>query len=145
MFGSRKWTRLALALNLTGTLLLFLSFQATSSSFRLIKRHVSEHFKGEIEYSICVEDYTLLSTSGHGGLFMGGAQGCPIAQDDRRAAVVNTEHPLFITTGFSLIVIGFIIQFFAVPEPKTVAELRYQIKMLKIKEKAEEERTQNLL
>ncbi len=135
MYGNRKWTRIALAMNLTGTLLLFLSFQATSSSFRLVKRNNSLFFKTEKEYSICVEDYTLLSTNAQGSVAIG-HRGCPSSEDDRRAAVVNTEHPVFITIGFSLILIGFVIQFFAVPEPKTIAELRYQIKMLKIREKA---------
>jgi hypothetical protein len=138
VFGSRKWTRVALALNLAGTLLLFWSFQATSSSFRLLKRHVSPHFPTAVEYSICVEDYTLLSTNAHGEVFIGG-NGCPTSEDDRPAAVVNTEHPLFITIGFCCILIGFITQFFAVPEPKTIAQLRHEIKMLKLQAKAEEE------
>ena len=50
--------------------------------------------------------------------------------------VVNTEHPLFITLGFLSIIIGFIIEFFAVPEPKTMAQLRQEIKLLKLKEKS---------
>jgi hypothetical protein len=139
VYGNRKWTRFALVLNLVGTLLLFLSFQATSSSFRLVKRDSSRFFKSEKEYSICVEDYTLLSTNATGAVAIG-HRGCPTSEDDRRAAVVNTEHPLFITFGFALILIGFALQFFAVPEPKTIAELRYQIKMLKIMERANGDR-----
>ena len=134
MFGSRKWTRIALVLNLFGALLLFYSFQATSSSFRLIKRP-SAFFNEEYEYDICVEDYTLLSTNARSSMSIGHA-GCPAAANDRRAAVVNTEHPLFITLGFLSIIIGFIIEFFAVPEPKTMAQLRQEIKLLKLKEKS---------
>lgn len=110
MYESRKWTRIALALNLAGTLLLFYSFQATSSSFRLIRRPVSQIFQGDMEYSICVADFTLLSTTGQGSVAIGHA-GCPTSKDDRRAAVVNTEHPVFITLGFFLIVVGFISSF----------------------------------
>lgn len=136
MFGSRKWTRIALALNLAGTVLLFFSFQATSSSFRLIQRTVGTGiFQTEHEYDICVEDYTLLVTDAHSGVGFG-HPGCAVAENDRRVAVVNTEHPSLVTLGFLLITLGFIIQFFAVPEPKTIAELRKEIKLLKIKEKA---------
>jgi hypothetical protein len=122
-------------MNLAGTLLLFYSFQATSSSFRLVKRQPSGLFSVNSEYSICVEDYTLMSTDARGGVVIG-HRGCPTSQDDRRAAVVNTEHPTFITIGFFLIFFGFMILFFSVPEPKTIAQLRYEIKMLKIKERA---------
>lgn len=134
MFGSRKWTRIALALNLAGMILLFYSFQATSSSFRLIKRPTGGTFQSKYDYEICVENYTLLSTDANGDLTLG-HYGCPVTKDDRRAAVVNTEHPDFITLGFLLIVAGFIIQFFAVPEPRTIAQLRHEIKTLKKEEK----------
>jgi hypothetical protein len=36
-----------------------------------------------------------------------------------------------------MIVVGFIIQYFAVPEPKSIAQLRKEIKMLKMREKVE--------
>jgi hypothetical protein len=62
-----------------------------------------------------------------------GHMGCPREEDDRPAAVVNTEHPLFVTLGFVLIVFGFVCQFLAVPEPKTIADLRREIKLLKAK------------
>ena len=134
VFGSQKWTRIALVLNVCGAILLFYSFQATSSSFRLIRRTGNSALTHDIsEYSICVEDYTLLSTDARRGIFMGHS-GCPTAQDDRRAAVVNTEHPTFVTIGFLSIVAGFIIQFFAVPEPRTIAQLRQEIKLLKARE-----------
>ncbi|WP_157477243.1 hypothetical protein [Granulicella tundricola] len=96
---------------------------------------MSEIFKQDREFSICVEDYTLLSTNARGGVMMGHS-GCPKGEDDRPAAVVNTEHPAFITTGFIMIVIGFIIQFFAVPEPKSISDLRREIKNLKMREAA---------
>lgn len=64
-----------------------------------------------------------------------GHEGCPAAQQARPAAVVNVEHPCFVTVGFLLIVFGFIIQFFAVPEPKSIAGLRKEIKLLKMQEK----------
>ncbi len=137
MLASRKWTRIALALNLAGTLLLFYSFQATSSSFRLVSRPQRNAMGVFTEYDICVKDYTLLQTNLHGvGI---GHMGCPTSEDDRPAAVVNTEHPMFITFGFCLIVIGFVIQFLAVPEPKSIAQLRKEIKMLKMQAEADPE------
>jgi hypothetical protein len=134
VFASRKWTRIALALNVGGTLILFFSFQATSSSFRLIRRPISNGlFRNEYDYEICVEDYTFLSTNKRGIIL--GHEGCPVASDDRPAAVVNTEHPNFITLGFLMIFSGFFIQFFSVPEPRSIASLRQEIKVLKLQQR----------
>lgn len=119
--------------------MLFYSFQATSSSFRLIRRPVSTGglFRQEYEYDICVEDYTLLmSDPATGGMSLG-HQGCPRTEDDRPAAVVNTEHPFLVTLGFLCIVVGFMIQFFSVPEPRSIAQLRQEIKLLKLQQKSE--------
>jgi hypothetical protein len=127
VFSSRGWTKFALATNLLGTLLLFYSFQATSSSFRLINRPNGPFGQS---YEICVGDFTLLTTDGRGSVGLG-HKGCPIAANDRPAAVVNIEKPEFVTLGFLLIVAGFIVQFFAVPEPVSIAELRKQVKALK--------------
>jgi predicted membrane-bound dolichyl-phosphate-mannose-protein mannosyltransferase len=96
----------------------------------LIKSSNSQTFPIGIEYAICVENYTLLSTNAHGGVTIG-HPGCPTSEDDRAAAVVNTEHPALVEFGFGLIILGFLIQFFAVPEPTTIAKLRKQIKLLK--------------
>ncbi|HTV83386.1 MAG TPA: hypothetical protein VME18_12105 [Acidobacteriaceae bacterium] len=117
--------------------MLFYSFQATSSSFRLIRRPVgSGIFRQEYEYDICVEDYTLiLADPAIGGVGLG-HRGCPTTPDDRPAAVVNTEHPFFVTLGFLLILLGFTIQFFAVPEPRSIAQLRQEIKLLKLQQKS---------
>jgi hypothetical protein len=126
-------------MNVAGTFLLFYSFQATSSDFRLVTAKSYSVVAGEIkQYALCVNNYTLLETDSRHGIMVGSAN-CPDWQHARPAAVVNIEHPSFLTIGFSLLFFGFIIQFFAVPEPKTIAELRYQIKMLKIREKAREE------
>lgn len=121
-------------MNLVGALLLFYSFQATSSSFRLIKRPANSVVGSSPEYDMCVGDYTLLSTQGDDVTL--GQHGCPTTADDRRAAVVNTEHPLFVTIGFLFLVGGFIVEFFAVPEPRTIAQLRQEIKLLKTRERA---------
>jgi hypothetical protein len=134
VFGSRNWTRVALVLNVAGALLLFLSFQATSSSFRLIRKPVSAESNAGFMYEICVEDYMLLATDTR-GVFLG-HHGCPATSDDRRAAVVNTEYPALVTIGFLMTLIGFSIQFFSVPEPRTIAQLRQEIKLLKAKQKS---------
>jgi hypothetical protein len=129
-------------MNVAGTFLLFYSFQATSSDFRLVTAKTNSAVAGEFrQYALCVNNYTLLETDSRHSVMIG-SNGCPDWQHARPAAVVNIEHPSFLTLGFALLFFGFIIQFFAVPEPKTIAELRYQIKILKIKEKAREEQDQ---
>jgi hypothetical protein len=48
---------------------------------------------------------------------------------------VNTEHPTFITIGFLLMILGFGNQFFAVPPPSSIGQLREQIRLLKAAQK----------
>lgn len=96
--------RLALTLNLIGTLALFFSFQATSSDFRL----VSTSTGSLSQYSICIHDFTLLMTDGHSEVELG-HQGCP-TENNRPAAVVNTELPWLVSLGFVFGAAGFVIQ-----------------------------------
>ena len=108
MFGSRKWTKVALVMNVAGTFLLFYSFQATSSDFRLVTAKSYSVVAGEIkQYALCVNNYTLLETDSRHGIMVGSAN-CPDWQHARPAAVVNIEHPSFLTIGFSLLFFGFI-------------------------------------
>jgi hypothetical protein len=100
-----------------------------------VRREHTNAFGIDTEYAICVQDFTLLKTNGANGIALG-YRGCPTSVDDRPAAVVNTEHPSFITLGFCMILAGFAIQYFAVPEPKTIAQLRQEIKALRMRERA---------
>ena len=53
MFSNRKWQQFALLLNLAGTALLFYSFQATSSDFKLVTAVGHSVLVQEL-YALCV-------------------------------------------------------------------------------------------
>lgn len=137
MFSNPKWQRFALLLNLAGTALLFYSFQATSSDFRLVTaRTQSVLAKDEfVQYALCVNNFALVQTDSTGGVMIG-HRGCPDWQHARPAAVVNIEHPVFVGLGFMTLMAGFLIQYLSVPQPKTIADLRRELKLLKAKEKS---------
>ena len=73
MFSNPKWQRIALILNLAGTALLFYSFQATSSDFRLVTATSrSVLTPGEFkQYALCVNNYTILQTDSQHGMKIG--------------------------------------------------------------------------
>jgi hypothetical protein len=135
VFSNRKWYQTALALNLLGSLLLFYSFQATSSDFRLVSATSNSTIAGELkQYALCVNDYTLLETDSHHGVAIG-SMGCPDWEHARPAAVVNIEHPRFVGIGFILMLSGFLLQYLSVPQPKTIASLRKELKEIKMAER----------
>ena len=49
----------------------------------------------------------------------------------RPAAVVNVERPFFITIGFLLLILGFFIQYLAVPDLMTIERLRAELKAIR--------------
>ena len=120
MFASRGWMRLALILNLAGTVILFLSFQATSSNFRLITTKDGKS-------ALCVDQRAMMIATPDRGWLIG-AQQCPDWENARPAAVVNVEHPSFITLGFILTTFGFLLQFLSFPSPKSAAQMRSELK-----------------
>jgi hypothetical protein len=152
VFSSRKWQQFALFLNLLGTALLFYSFQATSSDFKLVtaKPEASVLDKdpyaiqatgvgnGTTNYALCVNNYTLIMSDAKSGVSVG-HHGCPDWEHARPAAVVSIEHPRFEGLGFLLLMAGFFIQYLSVPQPRTIAELRKELKVLKAQEKAQRE------
>ena len=115
MFASRVWARIALICNLAGTMLLFLSFQATSSNFKLITT-------SDGRSALCVNNYALLEV-GPKNTFVIGQANCPEWEHARPAAVVNIERPIFVTIGFALTSLGFFLQFLSIPSPKTIAQI----------------------
>jgi hypothetical protein len=149
VLANPKWQKAALALNLVGTIVLFYSFQATSSDFRLVTApYVLPPMPagwippkgfvlpppGSKQYALCVNNYTLIESDARSGILMG-HRGCPDWEDSKPAAVVNIEHPAFEGFGFFLLISGFTLQYFSVPQAATVAHLRQQIKMAQIKER----------
>jgi hypothetical protein len=149
VLANPKWQKAALALNLVGTIVLFYSFQATSSDFRLVtapyvpptmpagsippKGFVPPP-QGSKQYALCVNNFTLIQSDGRNSVLMG-HRGCPDWENSRPAAVVNIEHPTFEGLGFLLLITGFTLQYFSVPQAATVAHLRQQIKMAQIQER----------
>jgi hypothetical protein len=113
--------RFALFCNLAGTVMLFLSFQATSSELRLVTTP-------EGNLALCVNKRALVISLPNGIAL--GSPTCPNWENSRPAAVVNIEHPAFISWGFILTTLGFILQFLSFPSPKTAAQLRKELKEL---------------
>ena len=89
---------------------------------------------GDKQYALCVNNYTLLSSDAASGVRFG-IPGCPSWQNARPAAVVNIEHPKFEALGFFLLILGFGLQYFAVPKPATIAYYRSELKRAQLQEK----------
>ncbi len=118
MFASRGWMRFALLLNLLGSALLFLSFQATSSKVKIVTT-------SDGRTAMCM-DHTALFVAQGSGFIIG--TGCPEMENSRPVAVVTIERPFLVTLGFTLITLGFLLQYLAVPTPKTTAQIRRELK-----------------
>jgi hypothetical protein len=124
--------RFALVLNLLGTLLLFFSFQATSSNVRIVKA-------SDGETAFCVDNRALMVGLPNGGVAIGLPRN-PICslENSRAIAVVNIEHPILVTMGFLILSAGFLLQFLSIPTPKTIAQLRKELKELQKEEQAKQ-------
>ena len=119
-------------MNLAGTALLFYSFQATSSDFRLVTAVSQSAIMpgGLKQYALCVNDYTLLETDSADGGVEIAKKGCPDWEHSKPAAVVNIEHPILEGLGFITLLAGFLLQYLSVPQPKTIAQIRAELKAL---------------
>jgi hypothetical protein len=129
VFSSPNWMRFALILNLLGTVALFYSFQATSSNFRLVTVKKSSVLGGNEQSALCIYRRAMLTALPDGTFLLGGY--CPDWEDAKAAAVVNIEHPIFESIGWVLLSLGFFLQLFAIPQPKTNAQIRQELKRLK--------------
>ena len=63
--------------------------------------------------------------------FAFGDNSCPEWEHARPAAIVNIELPWLANLGFVLTVVGFLLQFFAFPGPKSIAEMREDLRIAK--------------
>jgi hypothetical protein len=123
VFASRGWMRFALLCNFVGAVLLFLSFQAASSNFRLVTDKRGDS-------ALCVQDRVLVQSLVNGGIRIGSIR-CPQFEDAKPVAVVTIELPWMAYSGFILTLFGFVLQFFAFPGPKSVAAMRAELRLAK--------------
>jgi hypothetical protein len=111
MTKTRLLASLALLANLIGSILVTLSFQATSSDFRLITAHWSMRERKPSEtvksYAICANNNALAIGSDDGSVGLG-MHGCPDWENGRPSAVVTAEHPWMLYAGLILSIIGFL-------------------------------------
>lgn len=140
-----RWARTALLANLVGTILLALSFQATSSDFRLVTTsdmfvpsnagHPPSHFNKV--FALCTKDRTLVAegTDASGPALILSAPGCPDSAHAKSAAVVNLEIPSLLYIGLGCSAFGFFVQFMIVPRRKTVAEINDEMRVLRKQKK----------
>ena len=97
-------------LNLLGSFLVFLSFQATSTDLLLVTE------KGKKNVAFCIGDRAVFGLTADGkGTAMG--YGCPQGTDVKPAAVINTDSPGLAKFGWILIGIGFFLQLFSIETP----------------------------
>jgi hypothetical protein len=110
--------RIALFLILAGTALLYLSFQATSSTVKIITQPNGTT-------AMCMGSTALFE--GRAGSFIMGT-GCPDWKDAKPIALVTVEKPVLVYLGFALLTFGFLIQLLSVPSPKSLAQMRADVK-----------------
>lgn len=123
-------------MNLVGTVLLFLSFQATSSNVRIITSPAGLT-------TICVDKIALFTRLAEGGWLFRTSAVCPDWEQARPAAVVIIEKPLFVTIGFGLTTLGFLLQFLSIPSPRTIAQMRKELRDLEKARKLREKMAQH--
>jgi hypothetical protein len=71
-----------------------------------------------------------------GGYYLG-TMTCPEWEHARPAAIVNSEHPMFVTLGFVLTVLGFLLQYLALPGPRSLAAMRKELREARLQERLE--------
>jgi hypothetical protein len=102
--------QLSAFLNLLGALLVFLSFQATSTDFFLVTTK-------ENKTALCVGKSAMFVMGPGTSLLIGTA--CPEAMPGARpTAVVNTDAPWLAILGWALLFVGFFFQLFSIEAPK---------------------------
>ena len=120
--------RCSAVLNFVGSLLVFLSFQATSTRLVL----VTSEDKNDKTAAFCIGDTAVfgLSPDGH-GMDMGYT--CPQKENMKPAAVVSTESPRIAKFGWLLLLVGFLGQVFSIePSRLTADDLRLLRKARKL-------------
>jgi len=100
--------RLSAVLNIVGSILLFFSFQATSTKFLIVPTN-------DGRTALCVGSEAMFVVKPGGGIGIGTK--CPDSDKGKPAAVVNTECPVLAVIGFLMILGGFITQYKSIEKP----------------------------
>jgi hypothetical protein len=108
--GKYRMAQWAAALNFVGALLVFLSFQATSSDFFLTTLKDGRH-------AICVGKTALMIWSDT-GVGAGIRNGCADVTEKPKVAIVTVESPAFSILGWLLLLLGFVLPVFSVEKPQ---------------------------
>jgi hypothetical protein len=105
-----QMARASAILNLVGAVLLFVSFQATSTDFMLVSTKDGRQ-------ALCVGKRAMfvMEPNYHTGI---GVATCPNDPDAKPAAVINTDEPWLAKLGWLLIVVGFIFQWASIEPPQ---------------------------
>ena len=108
-----RMARWSAVLNLAGTLLVFLSFQAHSSDFFLT--NLKDGSK-----ALCVGNNALIVWgAGLGHVGWGQPNGCIDVADTPKVAIVTVESPAFLTMGWAFLLLGFLLQLVSIEPPKS--------------------------
>ena len=110
--------RLALLFNLLGTGLLYLSFQATSSTVKIVST-------ADGKSAMCMGHFAVFVASARGTEI---GTGCPDWENGKSIALVTVERPALIYLGFGVLTLGFLLQFLSVPSSRTLAQMRADVK-----------------
>jgi hypothetical protein len=73
--------------------------------------------------------------TGMRGMMMIGAGTCTPSKDSKPIALVTVERPILIYLGFTILLSGFLIQLLSIPSPKSLAQMRAEIKAIEREQK----------
>jgi hypothetical protein len=116
-----------LVLNLAGAALLYLSFQATSSAVKILSQANGTS-------AICIGETAIFKGRGNSIVF---GTGCPDWPNAKPIALVTVEKPTFLYLGFTSLMLGFLIQLIGIASPKSIREMRLELKEAIQREKIE--------
>jgi hypothetical protein len=108
-----RMAQLSGLLNLFGALLVFLSFQATSTDLLLVRASSGQT-------AFCVGKNAMLVLDPGGGIDIGAK--CPQGADTKPTAVVNTDAPWLGFVGWGILALGFLLQIFSIEKPMLSAD-----------------------
>lgn len=108
---TKYWmAQVAAICNFLGAVLVFVSFQATSTDLLMIANK-------DQSFAFCIGDRAIFGlTPGGRGTYIGAA--CPQGADAKPAAVVSTDYPNLTKFGWVLVGVGFFLQLFSLEKPK---------------------------